>query len=112
MPYPSHDGEKMLNIELIPTPSQCIETVAKKEYDEIVRQLLSSRGHSRKSLEIARLLKNFLETADFKKLRAESERHLVEGRHVKFVVYAEEGVPKCNMQISPEPQRSEKNIIQ
>jgi len=100
----------MLNIELIPTLSQCIETVAKKEYDGIVRQLLASGGHSRKLFEIAGLLKNFLETADFKKLRAESEKHLVEGSRVKFIVYIEEGVPKCNMQISPEPQRSEKDI--
>ena len=99
----------MLKIELVPTLSQCIETVAKKEYDENVRQLLASGEHNRKLLEIAGLLKNFLETVDFKKLRAESERHLVEWRHVKFVVYAEGRAPKYDMQISPDPQRSEKN---
>jgi len=93
----------MLKIDLVPTLSQRIETVAKKEYDETVRQLLASGQHNRKLLEIVGLLKNFLETADFKKLRAESERHLVEGRHVKFVVYAEGGVPKYEMHISPEP---------
>lgn len=96
----------MLKIELAPTLSQCIETVAKKEYDETVRQLLASGEHNRKLLEIVGLLKNFLETADFKKLRAECERHLVEGRYVKLVVYAEGGVPKHDMQISPEPQGS------
>ena len=93
----------MLKIDLVPNLSQCIETVAKKEYDEIVRQLLASGEHNRKLFEIVGLLKNFLETADFKKLRAESERHLVEGRHVKFVVYTEGGVPKYEMRISPEP---------
>ena len=93
----------MLKIELVPTLSQCIETIAKKEYDETVRQLLASGEHNRKLLETAGLLKNFLETADFKKLRAESERYLVDGKHVKFVVYAEGGVSKYEMRISPEP---------
>lgn len=96
----------MLKIDLVPSLSQCIETVAKKEYDDTVRQLLASGEHDRKLIEIVGLLKNFLETADFKRLRVESERHLVEGRYVKFVVYAEGGVPRYEMRISPEPQRS------
>jgi len=41
----------MLKIDLLPTLSQCIETVAKKEYDETVRQLLASGEHDRKLLE-------------------------------------------------------------
>jgi hypothetical protein len=40
-----------------------------------------------------------LETADFKKLRAESERHLAEGKSVRFTVYLEDGVPGCQMQV-------------
>jgi hypothetical protein len=91
----------MLKIELVPTLSQCIETIARKKYDETVSQLLVSGEHNSKLLEIAELLKNFLETADFKKLRAESERHLVEGRNVKFVVYAEGGVLRYEIQINP-----------
>jgi len=101
----------MLKIELVPTLSQCIETVANKEYDRTTRQLLAPGEHNPKLLKIAGLLKNFLETADFKKLRAESEKHLAQGRHVKFAVYAEGRVPKYDMQITPEPQRSEKNLI-
>jgi len=93
----------MLKIELVPTLSQCIETIAKKEYDETVRQLLASGEHNRKLIEMVRLLKSFLETADFKKLRSDSERHLVEGRRVKFVVYTEEKVPKYKMHVSREP---------
>ena len=92
----------MLKIELVPTLSRCIETVAKKEYDETVRQLLASGERNRKPLKIAELLKNFLESTDFKKLRTESERLLIGGKHVKFVVYAEGGSVKYEMQISPE----------
>lgn len=32
------------------------------------------------------LLKTFLETADFSRLRRESEEHMIQGRRVKFVV--------------------------
>lgn len=45
-------------------------------------------------LEILRL---FLETADFKKLRYESEKQLMEARIVRFMVCLENGVPKCQM---------------
>ena len=92
----------MLNIELVPTLSRCVETVAKKEYDDAVRQILASAEHNRRLCEMVKLLKSFLETADFKKLRAESERYLVEGRSVKFVIYTEGGVLKYEMLISLE----------
>jgi len=89
----------MLKIELVPTLSRCIETVAKKEYDETVRQLLASGEHNRKLLEIVGLLKNFLETADFKKLRAESEVLLAEGREVKFILWLDSGELRYEMRI-------------
>ena len=96
----------MFQIEFVPDLDHCIETVARKEYSGIVGQLLSSGKGKRKlgeNIQKAELLRNFLETADFKRLRAESERHLVEGRYVKFVVYIDGGVPKYEMRISPEP---------
>jgi hypothetical protein len=96
----------MLQREFVPDIDHCIETLTRREYSRIVGQLLSSGKGKRKfseNTQKAELPRNFLETADFKKLRAESERHLVEGRYVKFVVYAEGGVPKYEMRISPEP---------
>ncbi|MDD5288165.1 MAG: hypothetical protein PHY28_03535 [Dehalococcoidales bacterium] len=96
----------MLQIEFVPDLDHCIETLARKEYSEIVSQLLSSGKNKRKISENtkkAELLKNFLETADFKKLRAESEGHIINGRLVKFVVYTESRVTKYEMRISPEP---------
>ena len=47
-------------------------------------------------LEILRL---FLETADFKQLRAESEKRFMEGRKIKFVVYLDNDV-KYEMQVT------------
>ena len=92
----------MLQIELVPDLSNCIETVAKKEYSEIVRQLLASGEGNEKLHERAELLRTFLETTNFRRLRSESERYLVEGRRVKFVVYFEGGATKCDMQVSSE----------
>lgn len=90
----------MLQIELVPDLSHCIETLARKVYSEVVRQLMTSGEGNRELEEMAELLRIFLDTMDFGRLRSESERHLGEGRNVKFVVYLEDGVSKYEMQIS------------
>jgi len=46
------------------------------------------------------LLKAFLESADFRKLRRESEKHLIQGRTVKFIIYWEENKPNYDMIVS------------
>jgi hypothetical protein len=93
----------MLKIELVPDLSHCIETAAKQKYAEVVRQLLSSGAGDEKLCARAELLRNFLETADFKKLREESERHLLRGRSVSFLVYLEDGIVKHDMRTQVQP---------
>lgn len=88
----------MLQIELVPDLDHCVETVAKREYAEITRQLLVGEGDANLQ-EKAELLGAFLRTADFRKLRQESERFLVEGKEVKFVIYVEDGTPKYDMRV-------------
>ena len=75
-----------------------METKAKRQYEHILSALLKKgeQAELAKKLEMLRL---FLETADFGKLRNESEKHLVEGRKVKFILYLEEGKPKYEMKI-------------
>jgi len=90
----------MLQVELVPGLSHCIETVTKREYDETMRQLLAAGEGQEELRERIELLRIFLERMDFKKLRRESEKHLVEGRTVRFVVYLEDGVPKYDMMVS------------
>jgi hypothetical protein len=87
----------MLQVELEPDPTHCIETAAKREYEEILRKLLTPERESAELRAKAELLRAFLESTDFKNLRRESEKHLIEGRKVKFVVYSEEGLPKYDM---------------
>jgi hypothetical protein len=90
----------MLHIELVPDLSHCIETVAKKEYEEAVKKLLDIVETNEELEEKAEILRLFLKNANFKKLRVESEKQLMEGRAVQFVVYLEDGIPKYEMKVT------------
>ena len=75
-----------------------METKAKRQYNQVLGELLKQGGEGElaEKLETLRL---FLESADFNKLRSESERHLVEGEKVKFILHLEKGEPKYEMKI-------------
>ena len=75
-----------------------METKAKRQYNQMAGELLDKDegGELAQRLEILRL---FLESADFNKLRSESEKHLLEGRRVKFILSLEEGKSKYEMKI-------------
>ena len=88
----------MIRIELIPDLSQCIEITAKKEYENTLRQILATEANEQLE-EKTETLKLFLQTADFKKLRAESEQHLLTGKNVRFIIYLKGGALKYDMQV-------------
>lgn len=90
----------MLQIELAPDLSHCIETVARREYSETMRKLLATGQESGELQERIELLRLFLKTMDFKELRRESEKYLAGGKKVKFVVYLNEGVPRYTIQVA------------
>jgi hypothetical protein len=87
----------MLKIELVPDLSHSIETVAKREYRGATAKLLAVPKENNELEQKIELLRTFLETMDFRKLRQESEKYLVEGRTVKFIFYLENGAPKYEM---------------
>lgn len=89
----------MTTIELIPVLSHCIETVARREYAELTKKLLETDNPDEELIRGAETLRLFLESADFKKLRAESEKHLLKGQRVKFNIYIEGEVLKYDMQV-------------
>ena len=62
----------MLQIELVPDLTCCIETVAKRELAVVLKQLLRSSQGNKELEERLEILGLFLETADFKQFRAES----------------------------------------
>jgi len=88
-----------VKIKLIPTLSHCIETAAKAEYEKSLRQLLVGENDRRELPERVDMLTRFLSTADFRKLRKESERYLLEGKQVKFLVYQEGSSIRCKMEV-------------
>jgi len=77
----------MCSIELVPSLSHCIETVAREAYWNLVNKYMRDEPEDKELTRQIELLKAFLEMMDFRKLRSESEMHLVEGRKVKFIVY-------------------------
>jgi len=89
----------MLKVELIPDLTHCIETVAKREHAAVLKQLLRPGQGNKELEEKLEILRLFLERADFKRLRAESEKRLMEGRKVKFVVYLDNDV-KYEVQVT------------
>ena len=92
IPMQESEEHNILKIELVPDLSHCIETVARREHTAVSKQLLAFRQRNKELEEKLEILRLFLETADFKKLRAESERRLMDGKKVKFVVYWDKNV--------------------
>ena len=81
---------QMVQIELVPDLSHCIETVAKREYQNLARSYLQTGEGDTEFEEKAELLRTFLESADFRQLRKESEEYLLKGQNIKFILYREE----------------------
>jgi len=67
----------MLRVELIPDLSHCIETAAREEYEDMLKQLLGTRQANKGLQKRLEILKLFLQTADFKRLRTESKHYLI-----------------------------------
>ena len=90
----------MNSFTLIPTLDACVETQAKRLHNQTVSAILKTPDDltMQEQLEALRL---FLEQADFKKLRAESEPLLIEGKKVTFTVWREGGKARWEMKTSP-----------
>jgi hypothetical protein len=86
-------------IELFPSLSHCIETTAREEFWNSVNQYMEGGQEDKKLEGRIELLKDFLESMDFKKLRSQSEKHLIEGKKVKFVICWKEGKPSYEMEV-------------
>ena len=79
----------MTQIEIEPELGRCVETTARLRHRRLVEHMLQSENVSCQEAEEADLLRVFLETADFARLRAQSEALLVEGRRVVFHIVAD-----------------------
>ena len=82
----------MLRVELTPDLENCIETIARREHASALNKLLRPGKTDKELEEKLEILRIFLETVDFKRLRAESEKILAGGKKVVFTVYLDDGV--------------------
>ena len=89
-----------MKIELVPDLEHCIETIARRKHAELAQMLLGNEVEDTEKEEKLEILRLFLETADFRKLRAESEKHLAEGENVRFTVYLEDCILKYEMDVT------------
>ena len=90
----------MESIELFPSLSHCIETTVREEFWNSVNQYMKGGREDKKLAEKIELLKASLESMDFKELRSQSERYLVEGKKVKFIIRWKEGKPSYEMVVT------------
>jgi hypothetical protein len=88
-----------IRIELVPTLSHCIETMAKREYWKSVDEYLKKRNEDRKFEQKIELLRFFLKTADFGILRRQSEKHIMDGKKVKFILAIRNGKQSYEMTV-------------
>jgi len=88
-----------MEIEFEPNLSHCIQTLAKREYDQIMSHLLETSADKPKLGERLEILKSFLESTDFNKLRSEYEPYIVQGKQVTFTLYTQADTTKYRMEI-------------
>jgi hypothetical protein len=89
----------MFKVEITPYAEHCIETVARRRYAELLQILLGNDPTNSQIEEELEILRLFLETADLRKLRAESEKYLIEGKIVHFNAYIDDTGLKYELSI-------------
>jgi hypothetical protein len=89
----------MVQIELEPMLDRCIETTARQEFTGSAHEYMAKRESDSELLEKLELLRRFLAAADFPRLRRQSEKHLAEGKKVRFLLRLEDGRPEYEMRV-------------
>jgi hypothetical protein len=89
----------MVEIKLEPDLSSCVQTLAKREYDRLTRDLLTTEEEDVEIQERLETLRIFLESTDFRELRSRYEPRLVEGKHVRFTLWQAAGKTEYRMEV-------------
>jgi len=92
-------GGLMVQIELTPTLTHCIETKARQEFLKSTDEYMQTGKEDKELEERIELLRAFLESMDFRELRRQSEEYLTEGKNVTFILYRQEGKPKYELKV-------------
>jgi hypothetical protein len=89
----------MTEIKLEPNLSHCIETVAKRKHEKVLSQILGGKQEDSLMDELE-LLRLFLESADFGRLRSRCEEPLLAGRRIEFILRPAPGNPFYEIEIN------------
>lgn len=85
-------------IVLAVDPDHCVETAARKEYERLVKAYLRGEGEEEETERKVELLREFLECADFGRLRRRCEEFFRRGEEkVKFFVSRGDGGLSCGI---------------
>jgi hypothetical protein len=93
-------GSEMVEIEIEPDLSSCVQTLAKREYNQLTSELLTSDEENEELQERLETLRMFLESTDFRELRSRYEPYLVEGKHVRFTLRQAANKAEYQLEIS------------
>lgn len=88
-----------MEITLEPNRSHCIETVAKGEYERVLSLLLRGNEEDSRLAEELELLRIFLESADFGRLRSRCDEFLLADRRVVVTVRSVDQPPGYEVEI-------------
>lgn len=89
----------IMEIKLEPGLTHCIETMAKKEYERVLGQLLKGKEEDSQLAEELELLRIFLESADFGRLRGRCDDYLTAGKRVEARLRSSDSVPGYEIEI-------------
>jgi len=80
-------------------PGKCIKCLAEQELNDCLRELLRDEKDDIKLQEKYKMIINFLQSPESKKLRIESERLLAEGKKVVLRLSQVNGVPEYKLEV-------------
>ena len=80
-------------------PGRCIKCLGEQELNKCLMQLLSDDQTGDDVQNKYETLVTFLQSPDSRKLRAESERYLSEGKEVTVKIYFKNGKPKYELKV-------------
>lgn len=89
----------MIEVMLQPNLSHCIETVAKREYERVLGQLMKSGEEDSQLEQRLELLRLFLESADFGTLRSRCDELLLKGKQIEVKLKAIAEPPEYEIEI-------------
>jgi len=90
----------MKPVKLHPSTESCVETAAQHRFRDLSQSALRGEKMNDDTMQEIDLLRRFLETADFPRLRAESEGSIREGRKVTFHISETDGEVRCRMTLA------------